>query len=440
MAGVRNYSIILGALLTVSAAGCVEASAEEPHESGADGPVGKADGWFDDEPFADMYRTSASTTRLPIRGRLIEDDPEDIGALDLTPFSQVSQDEFDDAVVDLWLVTAQGEEFPIGEYTTDDEGYLDLLLDIEDLQVLPGEHSLEVWFEDALVGDTDVTLVDRARTEPVVRSDVDWTYLRTDFHGVSALTRLLFEDASEKETLPGMDLVYQGLRGDGARPLTFLSGSPRFFKRTLEAKAVLDDVEIDGLVLKPFKDIVSSNLLSHPTQILSDLKEQVGYKLYWLLRLRAELPPSTPEILMGDDSEADFVVYNLYTRLLRGELAGAQLGEALDEVAVSAYWRGRILELADGVVGAAPPLAIYINETDIPGDAFDLEAWRLEGLTRVHDGAWPLALDLYEEGWLVAEQVEAIEGRLLELGDDAAVLEERAARAAFLDDETRDRF
>ena len=417
-----------------------EASTSTPSTQDTAEDGGKADWFGNSEPFADLYRTSATARRLPVRGRLIEEDTEDIGALDLTPLSQVSQSELEDESVSLVLATASDQRYDLGAFTVDDEGYLDLLLDIEALDVAPGQHTVEVWFDEALAGETRVTLLAPDRTAPVVRSDLDWTYLRTDFHGFTALVGLLGETAFDKTTLPGMDRVYQRLRADGQRPLTFLSGSPRFFKRTLEAKAALDDVDQDGLVLKPFKDIVAADILTDPTAIVTNLEEQVGYKLYWLLRLRAELPRETPEILMGDDSEADFVVYALYTRLLEGALDPEQLGAALVDVGVSSYWSSRVLALAPDAVGAAPPVAIYINRTDVPGERFDLDTWSVEGLTRAHDGAWPLALDLYEEGWLSAEDVHDVEARLLTLGDDAAALDERARRAEFLNPETLERF
>lgn len=401
--------------------------------------AGKADWFGDDEPFADLYRTTASTRWLPVRGRLIDEDPDDIGALDLTPLSQVSQSELEDETVSLSLVTPAGIRHALGEVTVDNEGYLDLRLDVQPLELSPGPHTLEVWFEDALVGDSRVTLLAPDRTEPVVRSDLDWTYLRTDFHGITALARLLGETAFDKQTLPAMDQIYRGLRGDGRRPLTFLSGSPRFFKRTLEAKAILDDVEQDGLVLKPFKDIVAADLLTDPTSIVSNLEEQVGYKLYWLFRLRAELPPQTPEILLGDDSEADFVAYNLYARWLRGDLPLDAFQATLVDVGVSDHWLPRVVELAEGAEGA-PPVAIYINRTEVPGTTFSVDDWMLEGQTRVHDGAWPLALDLYEEGWLAPEDVEATKARLLALGDDEASLNARAEAADFLSPETLERF
>jgi hypothetical protein len=43
-------------------------------------------------------------------------------------------------------------------------------------------------------------------------------------------------------------------------------------------------------------------------------------------------------------------------------------------------------------------------------------SWTVPGLTRYHTGAWPLALDLFEEGRMSGPAVGAVKARLLELG------------------------
>lgn len=396
---------------------------------------GKADGLFsDDVPFADLYNATASITLLPVRGRLIDEDEDDIGALDLTPLSQISQDEIKWATVSLWLISDKGEAHDLGDLRTDEEGYLDALFDIRHLHMSPGQHTVEVWFKGAWAGAARVTLLDEGRVAPVVRSDVDLTYLFTDFHGLVAQLKLMDEAAAEKRALPGMPEVYQGLNG---APITFLSGSPRFFKRTLEARMALDRINQFGLVLKPFKDIVYQDFIGFDwDQIAADLKEQIGYKLYWLLRLRQQLPDETPEILMGDDSEADFVAYNLYARLLWGELSPALLREALESLGVSQVWLGAVVELASALRSPAPPLAIYINLTATPGEAYDIEDWTLSGLTRAHHGAWPLALDLFEEGLLDAAAVHTVKAALISAGSDEEALKAAASAARYLEPET----
>ncbi len=104
-------------------------------------------------------------------------------------------------------------------------------------------------------------------------------------------------------------------------PLSFLSGSPNFFKMVLEEKAQLDGIAEDGIVLKPFKDIIASKVTEVDLGgVVPALEEQVGYKLTALLRLRLDVPVDTREILLGDDSEADAVAYALYHQLTSRQL------------------------------------------------------------------------------------------------------------------------
>ncbi len=391
-------------------------------------------GWFD-EPFADLYNSTSTVNILALRGRIIEEDPDDNVDLTTTPLSQVSQDEMKNEKVEVAIFTGV-ETIALGSRTTDDEGYLDTQFDIASLALRPGRYTLEVRIDGDVIGTSLVTLLSDTRTTPVVRSDVDLTYLQTDFQSNTAMLSLLVEEADEKNAMLGMVPVYQGLRGNDELPITFLSGSPKFFKRTIESKMFLDLVDQDGLVLKPFKDMIASNLLDLSwTSIVPSLKEQVGYKLYWLLKLRTLLPASTPEILMGDDSEADFVVYNIYYRFMSGELDAFSLQEELKKVDVSESWLQAINELSRTTVrsGNAAPVAIYINQTEATGESFDIQDWLIPGITRYHRGAWPLALDMQEEGWLNAAEVEQTRNALLSAGVSEQELRSNAESADFLD-------
>ncbi len=422
-------------LLTTLSVLLLSSACDAPEEEiGPSEEKGDWFGWFD-EPFADLYNSTSSVNVLALRGRIIEEDPDDNFDLTLTPLGQVTQDEMKNEKVEVALFTGS-ETIHLGSRTTDDEGYLDTSFDISDLDLQPARYTMEVRIDSEIIGTSLVTLLDENRKTPVVRSDVDLTYLHTDFQSTSAMLSLFIEEANEKQALLGMVPVYQGLRGDDEMPVTFLSGSPKFFKRTLESKMVLDMVDQDGLVLKPFKDIASSHLLSLSwTSIIPSLKEQVGYKLYWLLKLRTLLPSSTPEILMGDDSEADFVVYNIYYRFMSGELDLVNLKEELKKVNVADSWLQDIEELARKTdrSGNAAPVAIYINHTEATGDAFDIRDWMIPGITKYHRGAWPLALDMQEEGWLDASEVQATRNALLAAGMSEQELRDQAASADFLD-------
>lgn len=403
-----------------------------------------------EDAYADMSNTLGSVRVLPVRGRIVaEADPVDITRS--LPRRQISQEELDYARVSVALVSASGARTEVGQVRADEEGYLDAHLDLSPFGLSPGRYKVEVALDGRVIGSSTARLLAVDHTAPVVRSDIDLTYLLTDSHSERAVLDLLEADATERTVLPAMDLVYRALR-DGAtgtedRPLVFLSGCPSFFKRTLEGKAELDGVEQDGLVLKPFADVVVmsiGDLLLHST--LPKLRGQIGYKLYWLLRLRTEVPPTASELLLGDDSEADFVIYNLYYRFLVGDLGVDALLTELDHLGVAPGWRHRIATVAPDVVAAGVTgrvRAIYINRTARPSRRHSVSDWALADLTRHHQGAWPLILDFFEEGWVAGDDVSAVQTRLLELGQTPTDLDAAASdgiAGGFLRQETVLRF
>lgn len=372
------------------------------------------------KPYADMANGLGTVTHLPVRGRIVKE-YYPVNPAKAVPIKEISQSEIDNARVGLTLVERDsGKSTAVGEVQANEEGYIDQLMEIEKYSLEPGTYTLEVKFEDNLAGTSRVRLLDPSHAAPIVRSDVDMTYLDTDFQSTGGKVDLLRQKAGDRGTLPAMELVYRALRhgADGVqnRPLVFLSGSPTFFKRVLESKAALDGVEQDGPVLKPFTDIVSDNLKElRFADVVPDLKEQIGYKLYWLLRLRTEIPPGAPEILLGDDTEADFVLYNLYRRFLIGDLSVEDLLVQLDKLEVASSWRARIAQVAPTVQGVTGEvLGIYINRTPKPGTTYKVSDWVIPGLMRHHCGAWPLILDFFEEGWVSEADVKAVRARLEE--------------------------
>lgn len=421
-------------LLFVAAFGCADEPAPEATASSTNND-GKGDFFgFDDVQFADLYNGTASVDILPVRGRLVEDDKDDIGDLEVTPFSQLSQDETKNADIEVYLVV-DGERMKVADLQTDKEGYFDAVVDISALGLSAGRYEYQVWYEDEAAGSAKVVLLENDRNVPVVRSDVDLTYINTDFQTATAMFDLVITSAATREALPAMPLVYTNLRGQDSIPVTFLSGSPKFFKRTIESKMVLDGMEQDGLVLKPFKDIVSTNVRDLSlSAIVPGLKEQIGYKLTWLLKLRLQLPANTPEILMGDDSEADVVAYNLYYRLLSGELNESSLHDELVDIQVAPAWITQVDAFARLVeVGPdAVPVAIYINKTTVTNAELPVSQWTIPGVTRYHEGAWPLMLDLEEEGLVSGEAVSDVHDALIESGASEEALDAHAAAADFL--------
>jgi hypothetical protein len=382
--------------------------------------------------YADMSNTLGTTLRLPLRGRVFKV-IDGFDPATTTAFAQISQEELPNEPV-----TVTSGAATLGMVTTDGEGYVNQALDLPAGTIAAGNHQLQFLVRGKLAGTASARLLAPGAPVIAVRSDVDLTYLNTDFMSATGKLKLLTDRASDRQTLAAMEVVYRALRRGASaqedRPLSFLSGSPNFFKMVLEQKMRLDQIPQDGVVLKPFKDIIAAKVTDLDLgAIVPALEEQVGYKLTALLRLRLEVPVETRELLMGDDSEADAVAYLLYHQFTSRQLTTEQLLARLDEVKVDAGWKALAATLAPQVLAVlpaeAPVVAIYINATGKPNARFPVATWSVPQLTRLHTGAWPLALDLFEEGRVSGPAVMAVKARLLELGQTPADLS-AAAQAA----------
>jgi hypothetical protein len=190
-------------------------------------------------------------------------------------------------------------------------------------------------------------------TEPslITRWDLDKTYLRTEFHTLQDLWRSAIERPDQKRAVPGAARLLRELHDQGAR-IHILSGSPRQMRRSLAERLSLDGVVYEELTLKPNL----SNLLQLRFHAL---KDQLSYKLPALLtarldeRARLQVAPC-PEVLVGDDSEADAFVYSLYADLCLGHVDRPQLqaifsaGEVEERIARQCFGALEQLRSLDG--------------------------------------------------------------------------------------------
>lgn len=385
--------------------------------------------------YADMNRTLGTVTKIPVRGRIVYESAAGLAnPYDTTPMQQASQNELKGVEFEATLHHENGTLIaPLGKALNDKEGYIDTVFSLKEGAILPGRYRVEIQVAGKNAGHTTVQLLSNEFQGAVVRSDIDLTYLDTHFVRRRDILKLMTQKGSERKTLPAMEKVYSALRkgatGNEDRGLVFISGSPRFFKRILESKMQVDGVDHNGIMLKAFEEIAYAQLVSlDPERVVPALKEQVGYKLGHFLRGRLDLPPKAEEILLGDDSEADFVVYSIYHRLMSGELKGDAANKELLRGGVDAEQIPSLLELAarvrDSLGGFSPVKAIYINLTGFPNAKLAVKDWRIAGLSREHQGAWPLILDLYEEGFVSKESVATVKARLLELGITPAAMDE----------------
>lgn len=200
----------------------------------------------------------------------------------------------------------------------------------------------------------------------VTRWDLDKTYLRTEFHTARDLLRSAMERPDQKRAVPGAPRLLRELRRRGAR-IHILSGSPRQMRRALTERLSLDGVSYDELTLKP-------NLSNLLRLRLRALKDQLSYKLPALLEARVRERnvlrlPASPEVLVGDDSEADAFVYSLYADLCLGRVDADHLRAILRAGEVDARTRARCL---DALSGLRPPALLDGEEPPSPAASFRL--------------------------------------------------------------------
>ncbi|MBI4040298.1 MAG: hypothetical protein HY390_00360 [Deltaproteobacteria bacterium] len=146
--------------------------------------------------------------------------------------------------------------------------------------------------------------------------DVDKTYLNTNFESLKGLFKIMFEEAVDKVTIAGArELIIELRKGAetqiGIHPVYFISASPVQLRRVLEQKFLLDGIQHDGLILKDYRWFWKK--YKH-----FPLKNNFVYKLICLLSHRLTMPPTSQEILFGDDFEQDDKVYVLYANILNG--------------------------------------------------------------------------------------------------------------------------
>ncbi len=154
--------------------------------------------------------------------------------------------------------------------------------------------------------------------EHIFRWDLDKTYLRTDIDSWRGLMRAAVESAASKQAFPGASALLRALAQSATNRICLVSGSPKQMRRVLEKKLALDGVKFHELRLK-------DNLGNLLRGRFRALRSQVPYKLQALLSSRLQSGASCHETLVGDDAEADAIVYSLYADILAGKISYQEL-------------------------------------------------------------------------------------------------------------------
>ncbi|MCS6985362.1 MAG: hypothetical protein NZM25_09605 [Leptospiraceae bacterium] len=148
--------------------------------------------------------------------------------------------------------------------------------------------------------------------------DLDKTYLATKFEKLSGLVKIPFEKPEEKQNIPGAAAVVRELRRGVKKdspptPIFFISASPQMLEKVIRQKLELDGVSIDGILFRDFRSAIKKLQFKK-------LIDKIGYKLAALLYARTTFPPKARELLFGDDSEYDALIYSLYSDIVAGRL------------------------------------------------------------------------------------------------------------------------
>lgn len=161
---------------------------------------------------------------------------------------------------------------------------------------------------------------------PVFVWDIDKTYLETRFSQLKHLVRIPFELGIDKRAVPGTIELLHGLRegrtGREHRPLFFVSASPPVLDAPIRRKMLIDGVEYDGVSYKDWPRLILR-------RELSQVREQVGYKLAALLMLFRDLPPGCRFHVFGDDAEKDALAFALFADVTGGRVRGRALHDTL---------------------------------------------------------------------------------------------------------------
>lgn len=245
--------------------------------------------------------------------------------------------------------------------------------------------------------------------EEVFVWDLDKTYLDTTFESFSGLWRTAMEKAFQKKNVPGTACLVRALRNywqevrKGGRdfPIYFITASPPQLEKKIHEKLNFDGIYPFGLFCK-------DNLKNLRPSRFRRLTQQVGYKIQALLQLRLHLRDDVRQILWGDDSESDAIIYCLYSDLCARRVEEPEARQILKKLNVSGAQVDVIFRLLESVPVNDPVEKVYINLAADTDSEYYLKFGRRVIPTY---NSFQIAVDLFQDHRLTLNQV-------LEVADD----------------------
>ncbi len=235
--------------------------------------------------------------------------------------------------------------------------------------------------------------------------DLDKTYLDTQFETLKGLYRTIIEKAFQKRNIPGTSSLVRALTrsADDFFPIYFVTASPPQMEEKIREKLELDGLKAYGVFCK-------DNLKNLRPSRFRRLGQQVGYKLQALMQLRQSLNADVKQILWGDDSESDAVIYALYSDICARRLSEASIRQILTHYHVRGDQLDLILKLQSSIPVMDPVYKVYINlASDTDPDYYSKFGRR----TLATFNSFQIAVDLYQESILNWQQLLAVAQDLL---------------------------
>lgn len=222
--------------------------------------------------------------------------------------------------------------------------------------------------------------------------DVDKTYLDTNIASLRGLLKTIREKAFQKKNIPGTATLVRALKESVAQnneklPLYFITASPP----QMESK-ILAKLSIDGI--SPYGAFYKDNLKNLNINRFRRLTQQIGFKLQALLQLRLKLREDVKQIMWGDDSESDALIYSLYSDICADRIPNEELTRVLESLNVLPPQIKAILNIKDDLPKHDPVERIYINlATDTDPDYYV----KFGGRTLPTYNTFQIALDLFQD-------------------------------------------
>lgn len=227
--------------------------------------------------------------------------------------------------------------------------------------------------------------------------DLDKTYLDTHFETLRGLVRTIREKAFQKRNVPGTGSLVRAITGGRKDPfpIFFITASPPQLEKKIHEKLEIDRIHPYGVFCK-------DNLKNLTPKRFRRLTQQVGYKLQALMQLRTRLGENVKQILWGDDSESDAIIYSLYSDVCARRLSHEALKDILQSLKVTGSQMQVIFDLQAKVPAHDPVAKIYIN---LASDT-DAEYYAKFGRRVLATfNTFQIAVDLYQEGRLSEEKL-----------------------------------